>query len=481
MSSRLSPFLRALMSNKKELTPKGVSQPMHYTHPHLLKPGELTPGIPSTEYAKRRKNFMESIPDHSIVLIPAAKHSYFSRKINYKFRQDASFLYLTGLQEPEGLCVLTKPKLSFSSFSPKLPKKSQNSDDFGYYLFVKARDANKELWDGPVVGEKNAKILFDAEEAWPLSKIRDIVKDLLHSNPNIYTSTLSNNWTHISSELNMENHKVKNDFDYLIQKLMVVKSRNELNLMRKSAEISSNAFAEVMRAVGSRELHSEKDIETRFEYEVKKNGAQFLSYPPVVAYGSNATTLHYGMNCAPIDFNGGLILMDAGAEVDGYTSDITRTFPASGKFTSAERDMYNFVLELNTRSIELCRPENDVTLKSIVEKTRKMVVKYLEGFGIPESDWRKYYPHDIGHYLGMDLHDCPNLHNGVTLRPGMTFTIEPGIYFPVDCEYVPPSLRGVGIRIEDDIAMTNGDPEIFSKNAPKTVEEIENVMRGQNI
>ena len=270
----------------------------------------------------------------------------------------------------------------------------------------------------------------------------------------------------------------------LAERLRVKKSAAEQSLMRQSAELSAKSFGAVMRASrhAARRGLSEAVLAAQFEFECRVGGAERLAYPSVVAGGENATVLHYMHNDATLA-DGSLMLMDAGASLHGYSSDITRTWPLSGRFSAAQRDLYAAVLDVNLRVIAACQADGTTSLNSLHRLSMQYTFENLVSLGVLKRDdpqafarCQRWYPHAIGHWLGLDVHDTPSVSSSAPLEPGMVVTVEPGLYFGAEDSDAPSWCRGIGIRIEDDVLITAAAGEVLSGSVPKEPDAVVDLM-----
>jgi len=462
---------------------RGIGQPTPETHPHLLGQLQITPGISKFEFKERRRRMLRLISntaagkkfDKHAIIILGSPMKIMSGDIPYPFHQNSDFLYLTGFKEPDAALILET-------------KENDPLPDHNMIMFVKPRDPRREIWDGPVSGLDAAISFFGASESYPISSLSSIINERYGGNRHCLWYNLADNTTNprLHSEImNLLNTKkfqypALQSLGHNLQILRMIKSNQEIELMKKSANIASNAFSRVM--LSSRPGLEEHILHAIFEYECKIHGAQLLAFPPVVASGLSANTLHYISN-AHIARDGDLMLMDAGCEYNGYVSDITRTWPVNGKFTLEQKELYEIVLRVQMKCIELCKV--GVSLDEIHQQMISTLGIELQNIGfIPENlterELRKavaeFCPHHVGHYLGMDTHDTPLIHRGIPLQSGMVITIEPGIYIPKNMYHVPEKFRGIGIRIEDDILITDNGPYVLSGDCPKQVQDIEDLL-----
>ncbi|XP_061158853.1 xaa-Pro aminopeptidase 3 isoform X1 [Syngnathus typhle] len=463
-----------------DLKPKTVparylGQPSPFTHPHLIKHGEVTPGLSQTEYELRRHRLASLIEAHSDKLGPSASSGthvlvilshptrYMTNDIPYPFHQNQDFLYLCGILEPDSALVL---------HGKGRPDQA--------ILFVPRRDPGRELWDGPRSGLDGAAALTGIERVHSTEELGLVLKALKGS-------TL---WYDHSHPANSRLHQahvhpvlqagpMPRPLSPLIHSLRAFKSSAEVALMQEAGRITAQAFRRTM-ALSHGEV-DESVLFAKFDFENRVHGANFLAYPPVVAGGNRANTLHY-INNNQIIKDGEMVLLDGGCEYFGYVSDVTRTWPVNGKFSAPQAELYEAVLEVQLSCLSLCSP--GVSLDHIYSTMLAMLARQLKRLGIvkyvgtSDADLlkaaRRYCPHHVGHYLGMDVHDTPELSRSQPLQSGMTITIEPGLYIGEENEQAPKCFRGMGIRIEDDVLIRDkGGPLILSADAPKTIGDVE--------
>ncbi|XP_066113292.1 xaa-Pro aminopeptidase 3 isoform X5 [Saccopteryx bilineata] len=427
-----------------------LGQPSPFTHPHLLRPdyarftdlivtalrgdsndkGEVTPGLSQMEYALRRHKLMslihkeaqgQSETDHTVVLLSNPTY-YMSNDIPYTFHQDNNFLYLCGFQEPDSILVLQS-----------LPGKQLPAHKA--MLFVPRRDPNRELWDGPRSGTDGAIALTGVDEAYTLEEFQHLIPKLKAE-----TNTLWYDWMrpahaqlhsdymqHLTEGKARSKNKVQ-AVQRLVQRLRLIKSPAEIERMQIAGKLTSQAFIETMFA--SKAPVEESFLYAKFEFECRARGADILAYPPVVAGGNRSNTLHYVKNNQLIK-DGEMVLLDGGCESSCYVSDITRTWPVNGKFTAPQAELYEAVLEIQRDCLTLCSP--GTSLENIYSMMLTLIRQKLKELGIVKNikenntfkAARKYCPHHVGHYLGMDVHDTPDMPRSLPLQPGMVITVEP--------------------------------------------------------
>lgn len=427
------------------------------------------------EFARRRKNLMQMMGADGIAILPAAPVRTRSRDVEYRFRQDSDFYYLTGFEEPAAVAVLAPGR-----------------DNGEYILFCRDRNPDKERWDGSRMGPDGAIERYGADDAFPIDDIDDILPGMMESCERVYyTMGLYPDFdTRIADWVNSLRSRVGKGvhtpqefvaLDHLLHDMRLYKSRSEISAMRKSAKIAVNAHKRAMRLVQPGMY--EYEVEAEFIHEFRKHDARY-SYSPIVGTGANACTLHYVDNTAQLE-DGDLLLIDAGCELDYYASDITRTFPVNGRFSPEQRAVYEIVLEAQLAAIEKTRKHNhwnephDAAVKVITKGLRK--IGLLDGTLprlIKDGAYREYYMHRTGHWIGMDVHDVGDYKVGDEwrlLESGMVTTVEPGIYIG-SSRKIPKRWRNIGIRVEDDVAVTSNGPDVLTKGLAKDPDEIESLM-----
>ncbi|KAF9669838.1 hypothetical protein SADUNF_Sadunf13G0006100 [Salix dunnii] len=433
-----------------------IGQPTPATHPQLLKEGEITPGITTEEYISRRKRLLELLPEKSLAIIAAAPVKMMTDVVPYTFRQDADYLYITGCQQPSGVAVL--------------------GHECGLCMFMPEATRHDVIWQGEVAGVDAALETFKAEKAHPLSKLRDILPGMIRGSSKLFHNMQTA--TPIYTELDDFQRaaltgKVK-DLSNFTHELRWIKSPAELKLMKEAASIVCQGLLQTM--LHSKMYPHEGMLAAKIEYESKMRGAQRMAFNPVVGGGSNGSVIHYSRNDQKIK-NGDLVLMDVGCELHGYASDLTRTWPICGSFSAVHEDLYNLVLETNKESMKICRP--GVSLRQIHNFSVEMLCKGFKEIGILKGSGSNSYhqlnPTSIGHYLGMDVHDSSNISYDRLLKPGVVITIEPGVYIPSIFDG-PDRYRGIGIRIEDEVLITETGYEVLTGSMPKEVKHIESLL-----
>jgi Xaa-Pro aminopeptidase len=420
---------------------------------------------------------MNRMEENSVAIIPAAREAIRSNDTNYRYRQNSDFFYLTGFEEPEAIAVITP--------APE-PK---------YILFVRPRDPEREIWDGRRAGVDGARTEHGADEAFPISEFNEKLADILNGPEKLYyrlgdgnpqlDETIIRQLASVRT-LNRKPISVPQtiiDSASIIHEMRVIKSEEEIAIMQRAADIAAEAHVEAMKS--ARPGMMEYEIEALVEQVFRRAGALGPSYTSIVGAGANATVLHYINNDGQLK-DGDLLLLDAGAEYKGYASDITRTFPVNGRFTAAQREIYNLVLETQMSCVEMVRPgvrHLDIKNHSIEMLTEGMVrLGLLEGEPeelIKEEKYMQFYMHGLGHYLGIDVHDVGRYFvegESRPLEPGMVMTVEPGLYISPNTKGIPEKYLGIGVRIEDDVLATENGPRVLTDKVPKDAAEIEALM-----
>ncbi|MCK5091348.1 MAG: Xaa-Pro aminopeptidase [Gammaproteobacteria bacterium] len=431
------------------------------------------------EFSKRRKQLMRMMGAGSVAIIPAAIAQSRNRDIEYPYRQDSDFQYLTGFPEPEAVAVL-------------LPGRKQAE----YVLFCRERDPEMEMWNGFRAGQDGACKVFGADDSFPISDIDDILPGMLEGCDRVfYTMGCMPEfdqkvlgWVNQIRSNSRSGSRPPGEFvslEHLLHDMRLFKSRSEVSAMRKAAKISIEAHKQAMRVCAPGMM--EYEVEAEFLHGFRKKGTE-PAYTSIVGGGSNACILHYVSNNAELQ-DGDLLLIDAGAEVECYASDITRTFPVNGKFSSAQRDLYNLVLAAQKAAInkvEVGNHWNEPHLAAVKVITKGLVklgiLKGQPGKLIKEEAYKRFYMHRTGHWLGMDVHDVGDYKldgEWRVLEPGMVLTVEPGIYIPSGSKGVAKKWWDIGIRIEDDVLVTRKGPDVLTDGLVKEVDEIESLMAGE--
>jgi Xaa-Pro aminopeptidase len=421
---------------------------------------------------------MRGLGDDAVAVLPAAPVRLRNGDVEYGYRQGSDFWYLTGFEEPDAVAVL----------APGRP-------DGEYVLFCRPRDRLREQWDGPRAGTVGAVADFGADEAFPVDELDARLPGLLAGRTQL-VCTLGRDArfdarVHAAIERAAPRARQSGPAaaapreiaapEPVLHEMRLTKSRAELAALARSAEIAVAAHRRAMRF--ARPGRTEYEVAAELLHEFHRHGVE-TSYPPIVGGGANACILHYRANAAPLA-DGDLLLIDSGCEYRGYASDITRTFPANGRFTPAQRDLYEVVLEAQAEAIGRCRPGNDWNdphEAAVLALTRGLVRLGLLSGRVPSlvksGAYREFYPHRTGHWLGLDVHDAGDYRVGERWRrlaPGMVLTVEPGLYVAPRAR-APKAFRGLGIRIEDDVAITRGAPDVLTGALVKDPDEVERWM-----
>jgi len=428
------------------------------------------------EYKQRRRSLMSHLGKNSIAIIPTASEKTRNRDSHFPFRPDSDFTYLTGFKEPEAVAVLIPGR-----------KGSQ------YVLFCRENDKLMEIWNGRRAGLEGAKNIYDAEEVYPIDRLDEILPQLLENRERVFYSIGNDesfdkrliewvNKVRLKARAGIIAPQEFISLDHLIHEMRLIKSAAEIRTMRKAADISSEAHIKAMKACkpGMREHAVEAEISHTFT----KHGCP-PAYTSIVGGGENACILHYNENDSALE-NGHMLLIDAGAELDCYASDITRTFPVNGKFSPEQKIIYEIVLKAQIAAIKKVKPGNHWNQPhdaAVRELTKGLIANgLLKGelsALIKKEAYKTFYMHRTGHWLGMDVHDVGDYKvNGKwrVFKPGMVLTVEPGLYIASGTKAIAKKWWDIGVRIEDDVLVTEEGYDILSKKAPKTVAEIEKLM-----
>lgn len=434
--------------------------------------------LPPTEFAARRQRVLAQLPERGAMLLPTHRELVRSNTTNFPFRPNSDFYYLSGFPEPNAWLLLKR-----------------DGEDPGYHLFVMPRDRERETWTGRRYGEQGATEVFGADFAWPLTDLDEELSRLLADVDTLYFSF----GRHPAAERRLHRllGKVRTgrkpdlgpsslvDPDPMLSAMRLLKTPAELEVMRTGVEISTEAHLAAMREVRAG-MH-EYEIQALVEYMFRRRGGWGWAYPSIVAGGANACILHYVSNNDRFN-DGDLMLIDAGAEVDGYATDITRTTPVGARYEGAQRDAYEVVLRVQKETIAKVR--TGASINGLHEEVLRGLTQGMVDLGVLSGDVEEliadkkheaYYPHRTSHWLGVDVHDVGryNLAEGPhkPFEAGQVLTVEPGLYFPPDDESLPPGFAGVGIRIEDDVLVTDDEPVVLTAAVPKEIAEVEAIRR----
>ena len=427
----------------------------------------------NTPFKNRRQKILDQI-DNGVALVPSASMQIRSNDTEFPFRQESNFYYLSGFNEPECLLLMLK-----------------NAKEEKTVLFLRERNPEMEMWVGKRLGVKDAAKVLDVDEAYDISDLEELLPGFLQGYNYLYLDTFSDN-QYINTVKKVSNQLLhKRDVDIsprnfihlntLVEKERLIKDNHEIDQIKKAMGITTQAHhaAMAMAKPGMKEY----EIQAIIEYIFKKEGSQHNAYESIVAGGNNANTLHYVENSSSLK-NGDLMLIDAGCEWNYYASDITRTSPVNGKFSKPQQALYEGILDAQSKIISSIKP--GISKQLLQERSQVLLTQVMLDLGIVKGSmdeliekkvYKKYYPHGIGHWMGLDVHDtCPYKDEDaqeVLFEKGMILTIEPAIYLPEDDLDIPKEYRGIGIRTEDDILVTSKGYENLSKGIAKTVDEIE--------
>ena len=430
-----------------------------------------------TEFAKRRRQLMRMMGRDAIAIVPAASVKQRNNDVEYHYRQDSDFQYLTGFDEPESVAVL-------------VPGRPQGE----FVLFVRDRDPARETWDGARAGPDGAESDFGADHGFPIADIDEILPGLLERCSRVYYTMGVHpefdqrvfgwvNGLRAQAKKGLHTPQEFVALDHLLHEMRLFKSRPELDAMRRAGAIGASAHRRAMKLAAPGRMEYEVMAEILHEFHSRKAD---ISYYPIVGSGPNACVLHYHANDRQMK-DGDLLLIDAGCEYDFYASDITRTFPVNGRFSAAQRAVYEVVLAAQHAAIEKTRPGNhwnephEAAVRVITQGLVKLgLLKGKVAKLIKDEAYKKFFMHRTGHWIGMDVHDVGEYKVGEEwrlLEPGMVMTVEPGIYIPPGTRGVARQWQGIGIRIEDDVAVTRGDPEVLTDGVPTDPDEIERLVQ----
>ncbi|MEQ1605915.1 MAG: aminopeptidase P N-terminal domain-containing protein [Pyrinomonadaceae bacterium] len=430
------------------------------------------------------KRFIEQMDENSIAIIPAAHEQRRSYDTEFKFRQDSDFWYLTGFPEPDAIAVI----------DPKAKKP--------FTLYVRPRDPMMETWFGRRQGVEGAVKNYGADKAVSIDKFAGDLAKLLDGHDKLYYRFALDKALDQQILGYLSGQRVRRlktaypphtivDPTIVLGEMRLHKSEKEVGFMQTAADIAVEAHILAMKKV--KPGMNEAQVESFMEALMRDKGASGTAYNSIIGGGDNATILHYVENNMPLK-DGDLILIDAGAEFNGYASDITRTFPVNGKYSPAQREVYDVVLDVQLQCVEYTKPGN--TVKARQEFSIELLTEGMKKLGllkgktkdlIKKKAYMKYYMHGVGHYLGLDVHDAgryfvdQQAKNSKPFAPGMALTVEPGLYIPPDDKSAPAKYRGIGIRIEDDVVVTETGNINLTAGVPKDPDEIEALMNtGKN-
>ena len=438
-----------------------------------MKANDLRPDV--AVHAERRRRLAAAIGE-GVAVIPTAPQRTRNRDSHYPYRYDSYFYYLTGFQEPEAVLVLSGGAQSRA------------------LLYCREKNPEREIWDGLRYGPEGARERFGFDAAHPIAALDEAMPALIADRPALWYPVGADaewdaramrwlNAVRANARAGVAAPQALHDVRAPLDEMRLLKDAHELALMRRAAAISAAAHRRAMLA--ARPGRREYQVEAELLYEFRRNGAQFPAYSPIVAGGANACILHYVQNDAQLD-EGALLLIDAGCELEGYAADITRTFPVNGRFGGAQREVYEIVLAAQRAALDKVRAGNawnephDAAVRALVQGM--LDLRLLAGSldeALEKETYKRFYMHRTGHWLGLDVHDAGDYKRAGAWRalaPGMTLTVEPGLYIRA-ADDVPERLRDIGVRIEDDVLVTAAECEVLTAAAPKAIAEIEALIR----
>ncbi len=429
------------------------------------------------EFKRRRSATFGAMAARSIMILPAAPHAVRNRDVEYPYHPESGFYYLSGFNEPDAVVVLKR-----------VGRKRE------WFLFCRERDPEMEQWTGERLGTQRVMDELGATQAWEIGQWEEKLPELLSGVEALYfnlgeESAIEQVLLKQLKQLRQRSRsgvpipQTIHTVDSVLHEMRLFKSKAELQAMRRAATITATAHRHAMEQC--RPGMSEQQLEGEVLHSFSRQGSRTVAYDSIVAGGNNACTLHYIRNSDPLE-DGELVLIDAGAEWEGYAADITRTFPVNGRFTTPQRQLYEVVLAAQQAAIRQIRPGRrwDAAHRAAVRAITKglLSLKILKGdlnTLIREEKYKPFYMHQTGHWLGMDVHDVGAYKVGGKwrrLEPGMVMTVEPGLYIPQGMKGVAKKWQGIGIRIEDDVVVTEGGCEVLTAAAPKSIEAIEQCM-----
>ena len=431
-------------------------------------------------HKQKRKAFIKKMGRGGVAIFASRAPAMRNHDTEHLYHPDPNFYYLTGFEEPEAMCVI----------APEHPKHQ-------YVLFVRPKNKRAEIWNGKRVGVSNARKHYGADKAYPIEKFGEKIGEYLQGAERLYYTFGANE--EIDTEiLTLFTQSVRSriragkgiatlvDPSPILSDMRLIKNEEELRRIQKATNITVEGHLAAMQAVrpGMYEYELEAIVESTF----RRNGASGPAFPTIVASGGNATTLHYTTNDCQIE-DETLVLIDAGAEYQRYSGDVTRTFPANGTFTEAQREIYQLVLEAHYAIIDCIRP--GVSIDEPHQKSIELLTEGMLSLGllkgktkklIKKKAYERFYMYRVGHMLGLDVHDVNCVHETdgefKTFQPGMVMTIEPGLYVAEGTKKAPPAYRGIGVRIEDDILVTESGCKVITSGVPKEIDAIEALVRG---
>ena len=420
--------------------------------------------LPKEEFEERRTRVFTQMQPNSALLLFSEIEKRRNNDCTYPFRQDSYFSYLTGFNEPNAALLLLKTEQAEKAI-----------------IFLRPRDPLLETWNGRRLGVEHAPQQLNVNEAYSIEEFATVLPKILNNLTALYYVPEIHTWGDKLVTESAVSFSEIFDWRPMLSEMRLIKSPNEIRLMQQAGQITALGHIKAMQT--TRPNRFEYEIESEILHEFNRHGARFPSYNSIVAGGDNACILHYTENDRPLN-DGDLVLIDAGCEFAMYAGDITRTFPVNGKFSQPQREIYELVLKAQKRAIELLVPGNSI--KQANDEVIRIKTQGLVDLGILKGDvdtlieqqaYRQFYMHGLGHWLGLDVHDVGNYGQDKQriLEIGMVITVEPGIYISEDAD-VPEQYKGIGVRIEDNLLMTEYGNKILTAAAPKEIADIENLM-----
>ena len=420
--------------------------------------------LPKEEFGERRTRVFAQMQPNSALLLFSEIEKRRNNDCTYPFRQDSYFWYLTGFNEPNAALLLLKTEQAEKAI-----------------LFLRPRDPFLETWNGRRLGVEHAPQHLNVNEAYSIEEFVTVLPKILKNLTALYYVPEIHTWGDKLVAESAVNFIEILDWRPMLSEMRLIKSPNEIRLMQQAGQITALGHIKAMQT--TRPNRFEYEIESDILHEFNRHCARFPSYNSIVAGGNNACILHYTENDRPLN-DGDLVLIDAGCEFAMYAGDITRTFPVNGKFSQPQREIYDLVLKAQKRAIKLLVPGNSI--KQANDEVVRIKTQGLVDLGILKGDvdtlieqqaYRQFYMHGLGHWLGLDVHDVGSYGQDKQriLEIGMVITVEPGIYIAEDAD-VPEQYKGIGVRIEDNLLMTEYGNKILTAAAPKEIADIENLM-----
>ena len=442
----------------------------------------MTVKIDTTEHHARRIALLSKVQGNSIVIVPSAQEAIRSNDTDYHFRQNSDFFYLSGFSEPDAFLVLSNK-----------PKANELNANIATFLFMRPKDETAEIWHGRRLGVAKAPHQLTIDTAYSINDIATILPDIIDGHTHLYYSLGENEYNDdiVQNALGICKNAPKQskvapssivDVNALIHQMRLIKSEQEIAVMQRSADISCKAHTEAMKLCAPGVY--EYQLEATILYSFAMQGARHAAYNTIVGGGDNGCILHYVENQDELK-SGDLVLIDAGSEYEGYAADITRTFPVNGHFTPAQSAIYSLVLKTQLACIKQLVP--GAIIPEVMATAVNIITQGLLDLDILQGDLiscvekeahKAFFMHGLGHYLGLDVHDVGNYKENGQDKPleiGMVMTVEPGIYIS-NTANVPEQFKGIGVRIEDNIAITAQGNSVLTNQVPKSIADIEALM-----